>query len=72
MAGEIDAVRVVHHTIENRVGIGRAPDEIVPFVARDFAGDDGRSAVILGAIPHLGEKTLLEGSIVRKWVYTLL
>ena len=46
VAGEIDAVRVMDDAIENGVGIGGITDEIVPFVDRDLAGNDGRSAAV--------------------------
>jgi hypothetical protein len=46
VAGEIDAVCVVHDAIENGVGIGRIANQIVPFVDWDLAGDDSRSAAI--------------------------
>jgi hypothetical protein len=40
VAGEIDAVGVVHDAIEDGVGVGRIADQIVPFVDGDLAGDD--------------------------------
>jgi len=46
VAGEVDAVGVVDDAIEDRIGIGRIADEIVPFVDWDLAGDDGRSAAV--------------------------
>ena len=35
---------VVREAIEDGVGVGRVSDEFVPFVDRDFAGDDGAPA----------------------------
>jgi hypothetical protein len=32
LAGEIDAVGVVHDAIEDGVGVGRISDQLVPFV----------------------------------------
>ena len=46
MAGEVDATRVVDDAVQNRVGIGGVTDQLVPFVHRDLAGDDCRSATI--------------------------
>ena len=43
---EIDAMRVVNEPIENRVGIGWIADDLVPFVDRDLAGQDGRAATV--------------------------
>jgi hypothetical protein len=40
VAGEIDAVGVVHDAIEDGVGIGRIADQVVPLVDGDLAGDD--------------------------------
>jgi hypothetical protein len=46
MACEVDAVGVVDDAIEDRIGIGRIANQIVPFVDWDLAGDDGRSAAV--------------------------
>ena len=46
MAGEIDAVRVVHDAIEDGVGVGWIADQIVPFVDEDLTGDDGGSSAV--------------------------
>ena len=46
VAGEIDAVGVVDEAIEDGVGVGRIADQLVPFVDRDLAGDDGRAAAV--------------------------
>jgi hypothetical protein len=46
VAGEIDAVGVVDDAIENRIGVGRIADQVVPFVDWDLAGNDGRSAAV--------------------------
>ena len=37
---------VVDEAIEDGVGVGRVADDLVPFVDRDLAGEDGRSAVV--------------------------
>jgi len=46
MATEIDPVCVVNDAIENGIGVGGIADQLVPFVDRDLAGDDRRSAAI--------------------------
>jgi hypothetical protein len=44
VAGEIDPLCVVNDAIENGVSVGGIADQLVPFVDRDLAGDDRRSA----------------------------
>ena len=46
MPGEIDPVRVVDKPIEDGVSVSWIADQFVPFVDRDLAGDDRRSASI--------------------------
>jgi len=46
IAAEIDALGVVKEAIENGIGVGWIADDVVPFVDRQLAGDDGRSAAI--------------------------
>ena len=46
VAGKIDAMGVVDEAVENGVGIGWVADDLVPFVDRDLAGQDGRAAAI--------------------------
>jgi hypothetical protein len=46
VAGEIDAVGVVHDAIEDGVGVGWITDQIVPFIEGDLAGDDGGSPAV--------------------------
>ena len=40
VAGEIDAVGVMHDAIEDGVSVGRIADQAVPFVDGNLAGDD--------------------------------
>ena len=63
MAGEVDAVGIVDDAIENRVGVGRIADEIVPFVDRNLAGDDGRSAAV--SLFEYFEEVVARGGIER-------
>jgi hypothetical protein len=37
---------VVDDAVENGVGVGRVADDLVPFVDRDLAGEDGRAAAV--------------------------
>ena len=37
---------VVDEAVEDGVGIGRVTDDLVPFVDRDLAGEDGRAAAV--------------------------
>src|SRR5947208_11142003 len=37
---------VVDEAVENGVGIGRVSDDLMPFVDRDLAGQDGRAASV--------------------------
>ena len=46
VAGEIDAMCVVHDAIEDGVGVGWIADQIVPFVDGDLTGDDGGSPAV--------------------------
>ena len=46
LAGEIDAVGVVHQAVEDGVGIGRVADQGVPLIDGQLAGDDGGAATV--------------------------
>src|SRR5262245_60689299 len=46
VAGEIDAVGVGDEATEDGVGVGRVANHGVPFVDRDWAGEDGRAAAV--------------------------
>ena len=37
---------LVDEAVENGVSIGRVDDDLVPFVDRDLAGQDGRTAAV--------------------------
>ena len=37
---------VVDEAVEDGVGVGRIADDLVPFVDRDLAGEDGRAAAV--------------------------
>ena len=37
---------VVDEAVEDGVGVGRVADDLVPFVDRDLAGEDGRAAAV--------------------------
>ena len=37
---------VVDEVVENGVGIGRIADDLMPFIDRDLAGEDGRAAAV--------------------------
>jgi hypothetical protein len=63
VAGEVDAVGIVDDAIENSVGVGRIADEIVPFVDRDLAGDDGRSPAV--ALFENLEEVVARGGVER-------
>jgi hypothetical protein len=45
-SGEIDAMGVVDDAVEDGVGVGRVTDDLVPFVDRDLAGEDGRATAV--------------------------
>jgi hypothetical protein len=46
VAGQIEAMGVVDETVEDRIGVGRVPDDRVPILHGELAGDDGRSAAV--------------------------
>jgi len=46
VAGEIDPVCDVDDAIEDGVGVGWVPDDVMPLIDGDLAGDDGRSAPV--------------------------
>jgi hypothetical protein len=37
---------VVDEAVEDGVGVGRVADDLVPFVDRDLAGEDGRATAV--------------------------
>src|SRR6266567_4449695 len=37
---------VVNEAVEDGVGVGRVTDDLVPFVDRDLAGEDGRATAV--------------------------
>ena len=39
-------MRVVDEPIEDGIGVGRIADDLVPFIDRDLAGQDGRAAAV--------------------------
>ena len=46
IAGEVDALRVVHQAVEDGVGVGRIADHGVPLVDRQLAGEDGGAPAV--------------------------
>jgi len=46
VAGEIDPVSIVDEAIEDGIGVSGIADQLVPFVDRNLAGDDCRSAAV--------------------------
>ena len=46
VAGEIDPVSIVDEAIEDGIGVSGIADQLVPFVDRDLAGDNCRSAAV--------------------------
>lgn len=46
VAGQFDAVGVVHEAIEDGVGDGGIADDFIPVVDRDLAGDDDRAPLV--------------------------
>ena len=46
LAGEFDAVGVVHHAIEDGIGERRDADDVVPAVDRHLAGDQERAGIV--------------------------
>ena len=42
----LEAVGVVHQAVQNRVGVGRIANLVVPAIQRDLRGDDGRGATV--------------------------
>lgn len=46
LAGQFDAIGVVHDAIEDGISDGRISDDLVPPVDRNLAGDDGRAPLV--------------------------
>jgi hypothetical protein len=46
LAGEIDAIGVVNDAVEDGVGERRNPDQVMPAVHGNLAGDDERALVV--------------------------
>ena len=46
VAGEIDPVSIADEAIEDGIGVSGIADQLVPFVDRNLAGDDCRSAAV--------------------------
>ena len=46
LAGEIDAISVVNHTVQDRVGERGISDDLVPAVHGNLAGDEDGAAVV--------------------------
>ena len=46
LAGKLDALGVVDETVENGIGVSGIADHLVPFIDRQLAGDDGRTAAV--------------------------
>ena len=46
VADQIDAMGVVDEAIEDGIGVGWVTDDLVPFVDRHLAGEDGRASAV--------------------------
>src|SRR6266542_646051 len=62
-AGEVKAVCVMDEAVEDRVGVGRIADQLMPAIDWQLAGDNGGAAAV--AVIEDLEKVMTGGGVER-------